>query len=76
MPGGKEALVNLTKRERAPSMGVEDQTRASGPMSETAGRWWALTGEDRMVCSKVSGDWLHIRQVVGPWLSQVGIPWR
>jgi len=56
MRGGKEALVDLTKRERVPSMGVEDQTRASGPMPATAERWWALTGEDRMVCSKVSGD--------------------
>jgi len=76
MPAGKEALVDLPKGERAPSMGVEDQTRASEPMSETAGWWWALTGEDRIVCSKVSGDWLQIRQVVGPWLSQVGIAWR
>ena len=35
MPGGKAVAVELMKRLRAPSKGTEDQTEASGPMSET-----------------------------------------
>jgi len=35
MPGGKAVAVELMNRARAPSSGAEDQTGASGPMSET-----------------------------------------
>jgi len=35
MPGGKAVAVEVMKRLSAPSRGTEDQTGASGPMSET-----------------------------------------
>jgi len=35
MPGGKAVPIEVMKRARALSSGPEDQTGASGPMSET-----------------------------------------
>jgi len=69
MPGGKAVAVQLMKRLRAPSREAEDQTGASGPLSETPGRWRALAGplvgQWSMACSKISGAFSHLGQVVG-----------
>ena len=76
MPGGKAVAVELMKRLGAPSKGAEDQTGASGPMSETPRRWWALAGplawQRSMAYSKVSGASSQLGQVVGASSLQEG----
>lgn len=76
MPGGKVVFVDLRKWERGPSRAAEDNTRGSGPSSETAWRWQALAGalegQDNMGCSKASGDSLQMGQEVGSSLSHDG----
>ena len=56
MPRGKAVLVHLIKWERA----TEDETGASGPISETACGWrflaGSLAGQDSMAWLKVLGD--------------------
>jgi len=76
MAGGKAVAVELMKQLRAPSREAEDQTGASGPMSETPCRWRALAGplagHWSMACWKVSGASSQLGQVVGALSLQEG----
>jgi len=76
MPSWKAVAVDLMNRVRTASRAAEDQTRASGPMSEIPSRWGILVGlfaeQWRIACTIVSRASSQLAQVVGAESSQEG----